>query len=79
MTILGTSCECKFTASSIYSMFRKIRVKTHFELKNFWYNLAEPEIETKMHNKIMRLTELITVTLLLANKELYKNYAARFP
>ena len=27
----------------------------------------------------MRLTELITVTLLLANKELFKNYAARLP
>ena len=34
--------------------------------------MAEPEIETIMHNKIMRLTELITVTLLIANKELYK-------
>ena len=51
----------------------------HCTRKNFWYNLAEPEIETKMHNKIMRLTELITVTLLFANKELFKNDAARFP
>jgi len=52
--------------------------------KNFWYNLAEPEIETKMHSKIMRLTKLITVALRIANKVQFKpnkrgtNYAARF-
>jgi len=40
-----------------------------YRQQNFWYNLAEPEIETKMHNKIMGLTKLITVVLRIANKE----------